>query len=45
MSGVQIDEVQGVTQVVDEAEMTSNEEFARFEEKLRQRKGIGAATT
>ncbi|KAL8840684.1 MAG: hypothetical protein Q9176_003709 [Flavoplaca citrina] len=40
-----IEEVQGVTQVVDEAEITSNEEFARFEEKLRQRKGVGTATT
>ncbi|KAL8850956.1 MAG: hypothetical protein Q9221_004101 [Calogaya cf. arnoldii] len=41
---LQIEEVQGVTQVVDEAEATSNEEFARFEEKLRERKGISAAT-
>ncbi|KAI4208800.1 MAG: hypothetical protein LQ349_009621 [Xanthoria aureola] len=37
-----IEEVQGVTQVVDEAELTSNEEFARFEEKLRERKGTKA---
>lgn len=43
-SWLQIEEVQGVTQVVDEAEITSNEEFARFEEKLRERKGISAAT-
>ncbi|KAL8908733.1 MAG: hypothetical protein Q9171_005319 [Xanthocarpia ochracea] len=38
-----IEEVQGVTQVVDEAELTSNEEFERFEEKLRERKGMSAA--
>ncbi|KAL8767420.1 MAG: hypothetical protein Q9209_006068 [Squamulea sp. 1 TL-2023] len=40
-----IEEVQGVTQVVDEAETASNEEFARFEAKLRERKGASAATT
>ncbi|KAL8727836.1 MAG: hypothetical protein Q9166_005782 [cf. Caloplaca sp. 2 TL-2023] len=39
-----IEEVQGVTQVVDEAELISNEEFARFEEKLRERKGVKTAT-
>ncbi|KAI4102937.1 MAG: hypothetical protein LQ339_004482 [Xanthoria mediterranea] len=39
-----IEEVQGVTQVVDEAELTSNEEFARFEEKLKERKGTRTAT-
>lgn len=38
----QIEEVQGVTQVVDEAELTSNEEFARFEEKLKDRKTVNA---
>ncbi|KAL8698408.1 MAG: hypothetical protein Q9224_001867, partial [Gallowayella concinna] len=39
-----IEEVQGVTQVLDEAEKTSNEEFARFEEKLKERKGISLTT-
>ncbi|KAL9580111.1 MAG: hypothetical protein Q9212_004688, partial [Teloschistes hypoglaucus] len=38
-----IEEVQGVTQVLDEAELTSNEEFARFEEKLRDRKTVNTA--
>ncbi|KAL8788079.1 MAG: hypothetical protein Q9213_001837 [Squamulea squamosa] len=42
--GGDIEEVQGVTQVVDEAEITSNEEFARFEAKLREQKGVTAAS-
>ncbi|KAL8818192.1 MAG: hypothetical protein Q9223_003117 [Gallowayella weberi] len=40
-----IEEVQGVTQVLDEAEKTSNEEFARFEEKLKERKGTSSKTS
>ncbi|KAL9005523.1 MAG: hypothetical protein Q9188_001684, partial [Gyalolechia gomerana] len=32
-----IEEVRGVTQVLDEAELTSDAEFARFEEKLREK--------
>ncbi|KAL8971969.1 MAG: hypothetical protein Q9183_000792 [Haloplaca sp. 2 TL-2023] len=39
-----IEEVQGVTQVVDEAESTSNAEFARFEEKLKERRAVNAAS-
>ncbi|KAL9595019.1 MAG: hypothetical protein Q9219_006688, partial [cf. Caloplaca sp. 3 TL-2023] len=35
-----IEEVQGITQVMDEAELTSNTEFARFEEKLRERRRV-----
>ena len=38
MSG-QIEEVQGVTQVLDQEEELSMHEFAKFEEKLRQQKG------
>lgn len=33
-----IEEVQGITQVLDEAEVTSDAEFARFEEKLREKR-------
>ncbi|KAL8694403.1 MAG: hypothetical protein Q9218_000969 [Villophora microphyllina] len=39
-----IEEVQGVTQIVDEAELTSNEEFARFEEKLKERKTVNTVS-
>ncbi|KAL8839768.1 MAG: hypothetical protein Q9170_001579 [Blastenia crenularia] len=37
-----IEEVKGVTQVLDEAELTSNAEFARFEEKLQKSRGLNA---
>lgn len=35
----QIEEVKGVTQVMDEEEEIAMKEFAKFEEKLRQQKG------
>ncbi|RMZ81180.1 hypothetical protein DV737_g2657, partial [Chaetothyriales sp. CBS 132003] len=37
-----IEEVKGVNQVMDEEEEVSMREFARFEEKLRQQKGVDA---
>jgi len=39
-----IEEVKAVQQVVDEEEQIALNEFAKFEEKLRQQKG-GSATT
>ena len=39
---MQIEEVQGVEQVMDQEEEISMHEFARFEEKLRQQKGAEA---
>lgn len=39
---LQIEEVQGVEQVMDQEEEISMHEFARFEEKLRQQKGAEA---
>ncbi|KAL8710337.1 MAG: hypothetical protein Q9220_005107 [cf. Caloplaca sp. 1 TL-2023] len=39
-----IEEVQGITQVLDEAELTSDAEFARFEERLKERRGHDSAT-
>jgi len=38
-----IEEVQGVQQVLDQEEEIAMQEFAKFEEKLRQQKGPGAA--
>ncbi|OCL02443.1 HIRA-interacting protein 5 [Glonium stellatum] len=38
-----IEEVQGVQQVMDQEEEIAMEEFAKFEEKLRQQKGLDAA--
>lgn len=35
----QIEEVKGVTQVMDEEEEIAMKEFAKFEERLRQQKG------
>lgn len=37
-----IEEVKGVTQVLDQEEEIANSEFAKFEEKLRQQKGVDA---
>lgn len=41
----QIEEVQGVQQVLDQEEEVSMHEFAKFEEKLRQQKGPGATAS
>ena len=38
---LQIEEVKGVTQVIDEAEKVSEAEFAKFEEKLLGKKASG----
>ncbi|KAJ5996165.1 hypothetical protein N7522_007825 [Penicillium canescens] len=40
-----IEEVKGVEQVMDEEEVVSMHEFARFEEKLRQQKGAAATAS
>jgi hypothetical protein len=37
---VQIEEVKGVRQILDEEEEISLQEFAKFEEKLKQQKGL-----
>lgn len=42
---LQIEEVQGVEQVMDQEEEISMHEFARFEEKLRQQKGAEATAS
>lgn len=42
---LQIEEVQGVEQVMDQEEAISMHEFARFEEKLRQQKGAAATAS
>ena len=42
---LQIEEVQGVQQVLDQEEEVSMHEFAKFEEKLRQQKGPGATAS
>lgn len=42
---MQIEEVQGVEQVMDQEEEISMHEFARFEEKLRQQKGAEATAS
>ena len=39
---VQIEEVKGVTQVLDQEEEIAMKEFAKFEEKLKQQKGPDA---
>ena len=44
-NGLQIEEVKGVNQVLDQEEEIAMKEFARFEEKLRQQKGPDAATS
>lgn len=41
----QIEEVKGVTQVLDQEEEIAMHEFAKFEEKLRQQKGAGATAS
>jgi nucleoid DNA-binding protein len=40
-----IEEVKGVQQVLDQEEEIAIQEFAKFEEKLRQQKGPNAAPT
>jgi hypothetical protein len=42
---LQIEEVKGVNQVLDQEEEIAMKEFARFEEKLRQQKGPGATAS
>lgn len=42
---VQIEEVKGVEQVMDEEEIISMHEFSKFEEKLRQQKGAAATAS
>ena len=39
LTRAQIEEVKGVTQVLDQEEEIAMQEFAKFEEKLRQQKG------
>ena len=41
----QIEEVKGVTQVLDQEEEIAMAEFAKFEEKLKQKKGPDAAAS
>ena len=41
----QIEEVQGVTQVLDQEEEIAMQEFAKFEEKLKAQKGPGAVAS
>ncbi len=41
----QIEEVQGVTQVLDQEEEIAMQEFAKFEEKLKEQKGSQAAAS
>lgn len=42
---LQIEEVKGVEQVMDEEEIISMHEFSKFEEKLRQQKGAAATAS
>jgi NFU1 iron-sulfur cluster scaffold homolog, mitochondrial len=42
---LQIEEVKGVEQVLDQEEEIAMKEFARFEEKLRQQKGPDATAS
>lgn len=44
-NGGQIEEVKGVTQVLDEEEEIAIQEFAKFEEKLRQQRGPDATAS
>lgn len=44
-NNLQIEEVKGVEQVMDQEETISMHEFAKFEEKLRQQKGAGATAS
>jgi hypothetical protein len=41
----QIEEVKGVTQVLDQEEEIAMQEFAKFEEKLKQQKGPDAVAS
>ena len=41
----QIEEVKGVTQVLDQEEEIAMQEFAKFEEKLKAQKGAGAVAS
>ena len=43
LTSLQIEEVKGVNQVLDQEEEIAMKEFARFEEKLRAQKGPDAA--
>ena len=45
LTRLQIEEVKGVNQVLDQEEEIAMKEFARFEEKLRQQKGPGATAS
>ena len=45
LTASQIEEVKGVTQVLDQEEEIAVAEFAKFEEKLRQQKGPGAVAS
>jgi hypothetical protein len=45
LTNLQIEEVKGVNQVLDQEEEIAMKEFARFEEKLRQQKGPGATAS
>lgn len=45
MSCIQIEEVQGVIQVMDPEEEIAAKEFAKFEEKLRAQKGEAPPST
>jgi hypothetical protein len=42
LTDIQIEEVKQVTQVLDQEEEIAASEFAKFEEKLRQQKGVDA---
>ena len=42
---MQIEEVKGVTQVLDQEEEIAMQEFAKFEEKLKQTKGPDAVAS
>jgi len=42
LTSTQIEEVKGVTQVLDQEEEIAMQEFAKFEEKLKQQKGPDA---
>jgi len=45
LTASQIEEVKGVTQILDQEEEIAAAEFAKFEEKLRQQKGPDAVAS
>jgi hypothetical protein len=45
LTALQIEEVKGVVQVLDQEEEIALQEFAKFEEKLKQQKGHSIAST